>query len=129
MLEKIGIQAEIVDVISVQPLNLEPILDSLRKTRKLIISDTGQIEFGVSAEVLSRITESGFSDYAHPPVRIGLPFSPTPTAPTLSADFYPRSIDIARTAARMCGKNPALVEDSYLAEHLDVPNQLFKGPY
>jgi pyruvate dehydrogenase E1 component beta subunit len=129
ILEKIGIRAEVIDVLSLQPLDLTEIIASITKTKRLIISDTGQIEYGASAELLSRITESGFSDFIEPPARIGLPFSPTPTAPDLSAVFYPRAIHIARKAAQLCGENPSNLEDIDEGEHLDIPSKLFKGPY
>jgi pyruvate dehydrogenase E1 component beta subunit len=129
ILGKIGIRAEVIDILSLQPIDLSPILVSIRKTKRLIIADTAQIEYGASAEILSRIAESGFSDFIEAPVRIGLPFSPTPTAPDLSAVFYPRAIHVARKAAQLCGENPSNLEDIDEGEHLDVPSKLFKGPY
>lgn len=129
MLLQIGISTTIIDLVSVSPINIDPIIDSLKVTKKIIISDIGHDSFGVGSEVLKQVLFHGFSDFDSPPLTIGLPNYPTPTAPSLSSKYYPRAIDIAKAAAEMCGANPSKLQDLDDFHALDVPNKDFMGPY
>jgi pyruvate dehydrogenase E1 component beta subunit len=63
-----GIQAEIVDLRCLRPLDIEPVLASIRKTNRAVIVEEGWGSFGVGAEVSSRIYEQAF-DYVDAPIR------------------------------------------------------------
>jgi pyruvate dehydrogenase E1 component beta subunit len=65
---KEGIEVEIVDLRSLRPLDMEPVLDSVKKTNRVVIVEEGWKSFGVGSEVSSRIYEEAF-DYIDAPVR------------------------------------------------------------
>jgi pyruvate dehydrogenase E1 component beta subunit len=67
-LAKEGIEVEIVDLRSLRPLDMEPVLDSVKKTNRVVIVEEGWKSFGVGSEVSSRIYEEAF-DYIDAPVR------------------------------------------------------------
>ena len=67
-LEKDGIQAEIVDLRCLRPLDMEPVLASFKKTNRAVIVEEGWQSFGIGAEVSARIYEQAF-DYVDAPIR------------------------------------------------------------
>src|SRR5512133_300122 len=67
-LAKEGIEAEIVDLRSLRPLDMEPVIASVKKTNRVVVVEEGWKSFGVGAEVASRIYEEAF-DYLDAPVQ------------------------------------------------------------
>ena len=63
-----GISAEIVDLRTLRPLDVKPIIESVKKTNRLVVVEEGWRSFGIGAEVSSRVTELAF-DYLDAPVR------------------------------------------------------------
>ena len=63
-----GVQVEIVDLRTLRPLDMEPILESFKKTNRAVIVEEGWRSFGVGAEVASRIYEEAF-DYVDAPIK------------------------------------------------------------
>jgi pyruvate dehydrogenase E1 component beta subunit len=91
-----GIDAEIIDLRTIKPLDEDAILESLRKTGRLMVVDTGWMKGGVCAEVGCLAAERGLADLKAPVARVGLPDVPTPAGYTLEQYYYP---DVARIAA------------------------------
>ncbi len=67
-LAKDGIEAEIVDLRSLRPLDMGPVIDSVKKTNRVVVAEEGWKSYGVGAEVSSRIYEEAF-DYIDAPVK------------------------------------------------------------
>jgi pyruvate dehydrogenase E1 component beta subunit len=67
-LEKEGIDVEIVDLRSLRPLDMDPVIESFKKTNRAVIAEEGWKSYGVGAEVSSRIYEQAF-DYIDAPIR------------------------------------------------------------
>jgi pyruvate dehydrogenase E1 component beta subunit len=63
-----GIEAEIIDLRTLRPLDMEPVLESFKKTNRAVIVEEGWRSFGVGAEVATRIYEEAF-DYVDAPIR------------------------------------------------------------
>lgn len=129
-LAQAGIQAEVIDLRSLRPLDDAAILESVRKTGRLVVADTGGKAFGASAEILALVTERAFGDLKAAPQRVALPDFPTPTSPALSDGYYPRAGHIAAAVLAMFGRQP----DSGLFEvpkgrRLDQPDSSFSGPF
>ncbi len=68
LLEKENISIEIVDLRSLRPLDMEPVIESFKKTNRAVIVEEGWKSFGVGAEVQSRIYEQAF-DYVDAPIK------------------------------------------------------------
>jgi pyruvate dehydrogenase E1 component beta subunit len=130
MLSDLGIEAEVVDLRSVAPIDIATLKESIGRTGRLVASDTGQESYGVSAEVLALATQHAFSAFKAPPTRVGLPHIPTPTTPALADLYYPLARDIAQAALNVCGSTRQLPpDDSDPRRWKDVPDPSFKGPY
>ena len=67
-LAQAGIEAEIVDLRCLRPLDMEPVIESFKKTNRAVIVEEGWPSFGVGAEVSARIYEQAF-DYVDAPIR------------------------------------------------------------
>jgi pyruvate dehydrogenase E1 component beta subunit len=133
-LTRAGVSAEIVDLRSIRPLDVQTILASVGKTRRLIVADTGWKSFGIGAEIITRIAEAGIP-LDRPPVRIALPDMLTPTSHALAAEYYPTSVDIARNALILCDKKKTDVQKAIrayaatLTGSSDQPDPTFTGPF
>ena len=125
-----GIDAEVIDIRSLRPLDQSLLLASLRKTGRLVVADTGHSTAGMAAEILAIAGESAFGSLRAAPRRVCFPDCPTPTSPTLSAEFYPRAGHIA-AAVRQTLARPPVAEDLLVpaGAELDKPNPAFTGPF
>jgi pyruvate dehydrogenase E1 component beta subunit len=79
-LSKEGIEAEVVDLRSLRPLDMGPVLKSFQKTFKAVVVEEGHRSYGIGAEIAARIQEEGF-DYLDSPIKrvaqheVPLPYS------------------------------------------------------
>ena len=89
-----GIEVEIVDLRSLRPLDMGPVLDSFRRTNRAVIVEEGWRSFGVGAEVSARIYEQAF-DYADAPiVRVAQEEVPLPYNRDLEQEALPQLADV-----------------------------------
>jgi pyruvate dehydrogenase E1 component beta subunit len=96
--EKEGIDAEVIDVRSLKPLDENLIFSSVRKTGRVIIADGGWRTCGFAAEVSARIAEQEFFLTLKAPVtRITLPDFPAPASKSLELRYYKKASDIVST--------------------------------
>ena len=80
---------------TIKPLDKEIIFESIKKTGKALIVDTGWAMGGVSAEIGCLIAENVFHYLKAPIKRVGLPDIPTPAGYQLEQFYYPNKNDIA----------------------------------
>jgi pyruvate dehydrogenase E1 component beta subunit len=91
-----GIEVEIVDLRSLRPLDMEPVLESFRKTNRAVIVEEGWRSYGVGSEVASRIYEEAF-DYADAPIkRIAQKEVPLPYNRNLEQMALPQVDDVIK---------------------------------
>lgn len=96
-LAKEGIQAEIVDLRSLRPLDMGPAIDSFKKTNRAVIVEEGWRSYGVGAEVESRLYEAAF-DYADAPIqRVAQKEVPLPYNRTLEQLALPQVEDVIQS--------------------------------
>ncbi len=89
-----GIEVEIVDLRSLRPLDMGPVLDSFRRTNRAVIVEEGWRSFGVGAEVSARIYEEAF-DFADAPIgRVAQKEVPLPYNHDLEQAALPQTADI-----------------------------------
>lgn len=100
-----GIEAEVIDLRTLKPLDAPLILESVAKTGRLVVADTGWKECGIGAEVIAKVTEEAFGALKAAPTRINLPECPTPASPALEKIYYPGKNEII-AACRAFFKSP-----------------------
>jgi pyruvate dehydrogenase E1 component beta subunit len=95
-LSKDGIEAEIIDLRSLRPLDMDPVLESFKKTNRAVIVEEGWRSFGVGAEVATRIYEEAF-DYVDAPIkRVAQTEVPLPYNRTLEQMALPQVEDVVK---------------------------------
>ncbi len=99
-----GIEAEVIDLRSLVPLDMETILSSLRKTRHLVTVEESRRRGGWGAEVTARVAEANWHDLAAPPVRIGGPMLPIPTSRILEQAYLPSEADVLAAVHQVLGR-------------------------
>ncbi len=89
-----GISVEVIDLRTVAPLDMAPILESVHKTGRLLIAHEAVVPFGIGAEIAATVAREGFWDLDAPIVRIGAAATPPPYAPNLEKVWLPDREDI-----------------------------------
>lgn len=95
ILEKDGISAEVIDLITLSPWDKETVLESVRKTHRLCIVHEAVKQSGFGAEISAVVAEEAIDQLDAPVLRYGAPFCPIPFAPTLEQKVKIHSEDIA----------------------------------
>jgi pyruvate/2-oxoglutarate/acetoin dehydrogenase E1 component len=96
-----GIEADVIDLRTIKPLDEHIVLESLHKTGRIVVVDTAWMKGGVCAEIGCLAAEKGFADLKAPVVRIGLPDVPTPAGYTLEQFYYPDAARIANAVRQL----------------------------
>ena len=98
-----GIEAEVVDLRSVSPMDNETILNSVKKTHRLIVVDEDYPRCGVAADVAALVADQAF-DYLDAPCKmITAPHTPSPFAPNLEDLYIPSAETVVETARFLVG--------------------------
>jgi len=101
-LEQNGIDAEVIDLLTLAPLDIEMIVDSVKNTGRVLIVEEGPKTGGFAAEIAAQIMERAH-DYLEKPVRrLASPDCPIPSAKHLEAACIPTVADIVREATGLC---------------------------
>lgn len=98
-----GIEAEVIDPRTLVPLDIETIVESVKKTHKVVVIHEAVRFCGIGAEIASQITEEAFDYLDGPPVRIGGPSSPVPYSPALEKLWVPNADQIIERAGALIG--------------------------
>lgn len=98
-----GISAEVVDPRTIVPLDIDTIIDSVKKTHALVIVHEAVKQGGFGAEIAAQVAEQAFDYLDAPIVRIGAPFTPVPFSPPLEQAFIPNEDSIIKAVQDMRG--------------------------
>ena len=101
VLDAAGISVEVIDLRTVAPLDMVPILESVHKTSRLLIAHEAVVPFGIGAEIAATVARDGFWDLDAPIQRIGAAATPPPYAPNLERAWLPDRDDIAEAIRRL----------------------------
>jgi 2-oxoisovalerate dehydrogenase E1 component beta subunit len=93
-----GISAEVIDLRTLLPLDEEAVLESVRKTSKVILLHEDTMTGGMGGELAARITEKAFEYLDGPVVRITAPDTPVPYSPPLEDAFLPNAAKVLEKA-------------------------------
>jgi len=96
-----GISVEVVDLRTVAPLDMGPVLDSVRKTSRILIAHEAVVPFGIGAEIAATVAREAFWDLDAPIERVGAAATPPPYAPELERAWLPDRDDITRAVRRL----------------------------
>jgi pyruvate/2-oxoglutarate/acetoin dehydrogenase E1 component len=92
VVENDGVQVEVVDLLSLKPLDEKLLFESVEKTRRLVLVDGGWKTCGVTAEISGKLAESSVLGMLKAPiVRVSLPDTPAPASSVLEKVYYPNA--------------------------------------
>jgi pyruvate dehydrogenase E1 component beta subunit len=83
-----GISAEVIDLRSIKPWDRELVLESVRKTTRLVVADGAWKTCGIAAEIAATVAEEAFEHLEAPIARVCLPDVPAPMSATLEKSYY-----------------------------------------
>lgn len=126
-LEDKRIDFEHIDLICCKPLDKNTIINSVKKTGRIIILDTGFESNSISSEIISVVNETCFKNLKHQPVRMNVPDIPEPTSYGLTKFYYNDSNDILEKVLSIFSKK--INNSKKSLNHHDVPGSWFKGPF
>lgn len=134
-LKKFDINIDLLDLKLLSPLDLKIVKQSVKKTKKLMIIETGHKFLGMGSEIISSLVEEGIV-FSSPPIRLGLPFSPTPSSRAFIEEVYVTPTKIIKNILQLADikkqKQKDILEafrSKFKNDMNDVPNQNFKGPF
>lgn len=104
-LAKEGISAEVINLRTIRPLDMETIVKSLKKTHRVVTAEEGFVQSGVGAEIAARILEDAFDQLDAPIERIAVADVPMPYGKSIEDLAIPQAINIANAAKRVCYRN------------------------
>lgn len=127
LLEAANIAAEVIDPVSLSPLDVETIAKSVERTGRLLVVDTGWLNCGASSEILSEVFERIGQSRPFAAKRLGYLPTPCPTTKILENLYYPSPQSISQAAYQLCrgadapAWQPGKVDSNEVAE--------FRGPF
>ncbi len=96
-----GVGAEVVDLLTLYPMDTETVLASVRKTGKVLIAHEDTLTGGFGAEIAAMIASDAFERLDAPVVRVAAMDSPVPYAPALENAMLPQESDISAALEKL----------------------------
>ncbi|MBI2915556.1 MAG: alpha-ketoacid dehydrogenase subunit beta [Elusimicrobia bacterium] len=124
--EQEKIDLEIIDPRSLRPLDEDLICQSVKKTGRLIVADTGWKRCGLSAEIAALVAENCLRDLKQPVVRITLADTPTPCSSVLENAYYPTAKNIVHAAKNLVHGNSGAKDEVVASQKTEKE---FSGPF
>jgi pyruvate dehydrogenase E1 component beta subunit len=129
-LSKNGVDAELIDLRSIKPLDSSSIIESVKKTGKVLIVDSGHEFSGFSSEIVKLIVTNSFGSLKIAPGVIAGRDIPEPTSHGVIGEFKFGAFEIAQKAFKLISKSvPIDCKNSLKPLFADVPDKNFKGPF
>lgn len=103
LLEKEGISVDVLDLRTLRPLDREAIVDSVKRTGRVMVLHEATRTGGPAGEIMAVIQEEAFEHLDAPLRRVTAPDTPVPFAPSLEQAFQPQPQDVVRVARELAG--------------------------
>jgi pyruvate dehydrogenase E1 component beta subunit len=128
LLNDVGITAEVIDPITLAPLDIDTIVTSVKRTGRLLVVDNAWTSCGASAEIVAQVLERAQNGKPIKVKRMGYAPVTCPTSPPLEQEFYPDPSKIAQAVYAMVRPGDAAWQPD--AEHAKLAYQAkFRGPF
>jgi pyruvate dehydrogenase E1 component beta subunit len=101
LLREQGIDAEVIDLCSIKPWDTDLVINSVRRTGRLLVTDGGWRTGGIAAEIIATVAELALDSMVAPPVRVTLPDAPAPTSKFLERAYYFGAAEIVTAALEL----------------------------
>jgi pyruvate dehydrogenase E1 component beta subunit len=103
-LAEAGIEVEVVDPRTLVPLDLESIVESVRRTHRLVVAHEAVVHGGFGAEIAAQVQAAAFDELDAPIERVGAPFAPVPFSPPLEDAYLPGRAEVTAAVRATLGR-------------------------
>jgi len=97
-----GIDAEVIDLRTIRPLDSDTVIESVKKTNRLVCAEEGWGQSGIGSEIAARVVAEAFDYLDAPPERVFQEDVPLPYAANLEALSLPGTEDVVAAAKKVC---------------------------
>lgn len=98
-----GIEAEVIDLRSIKPWDVRTVVESVRRTRRLIVTENAWRTGGVAGDIVATVVEHAIDALISPPLRVTLPDTPAPSSRALEHAYYFGADEIVAAARQVVG--------------------------
>lgn len=123
LLEMAGVKADIIDLVSLNPIDYNEVYNSTRRSKALVCVEMTSHAFGVGSEIISKVAQQNDIKHKVAPIHIACPHTPCPTAPNLMKLYYPNRYTIASRVLSHLGNSPSFMKDITMEEVLNRPTE------
>ena len=125
-----GVDCEVIDLRTLNPIDWETVLSSVRRTRRLVVCDSAPVTASIASEIAATVAAELFTALESAPVRLAQPDLPEPTSQALTAGFHVGAQDIASAVLLATGtKTRGDIKELEPREPHDTPGPWFAGPF
>lgn len=128
LLRKEKVTIDLIDLKILKPLNFKLILSSIKKTKRLLVLDTGHYTGSIAHNIVSHVVCNQTDILKSPPKVLAIPDFPEPTSSSLLKNYHVNAINISKTCLKMMGKKVPSGLDTRKMQ-IDTPGDWFKGPF
>lgn len=112
------VSVELIDLVSINPIDYETIFKSVEKTGRLLTVDTTHEAFNIGSEIIAKVAQNPSITLKERPVSLACPNVPCPTSTALTEFFYPTKVDIANALRTVFGKSKLDTKLTFAEFHL-----------
>lgn len=117
-IELSGESADVIDLVTINPIDFNPVIKSLKKTGRLVMLDMGGGSFSVASELVSKVFVENNSLLVEEPMVVSVPHSPVPTSSEQTAAYYPNAESIAKDFNQHFSRKLSIEQVSFEDIHL-----------
>jgi pyruvate dehydrogenase E1 component beta subunit len=118
ILSQIGIEIEVIDLVSINPIDYKLVQSSVAKTKRLLTLDISNKAFSVGRSVIAEVSATSSVGLLSAPIMIAAPDVPVPTATSLTENYYPNRYSVVNSILSSYGRSPILASLSFEELHL-----------
>ena len=104
-LAKSGINAEVIDLLSISPIDYDHVIDSVRRTHRLVVVDEDTPICSLSGDICARVAEEAFDYLDAPASRVTAPHTPVPYSRALEDTYVPNTARVIQTVQRLMSRD------------------------
>jgi len=130
ILNSYNVNVEVIDLVSIRPIDVDALIASVAKTKRYLVVDHGDPVCSLSSEIIANVSEHLSNQLKTAPARLSLPIHPVPTSHNLSANYYPTASDIVKSVLNILHISEKILTSSSHVNHpKDQPDKSFNGPF
>tara|TARA_B100000686_G_scaffold354338_1_gene464031 strand:- start:1339 stop:2409 length:1071 start_codon:yes stop_codon:yes gene_type:complete len=129
ILKDFNIDADVIDLRTLRPIDINPIIKSVKKTKTLLVVDNGWMNYGISAEIISSVLENLQNNSNIKIKRIGISDNPIPSTRSLAKYCYQDVYSILKAVLNLKNVKNNKINQYKVYTASDVPDKEFTGPF